>query len=106
VGRVLDRLDAMRPMQSVTAWAVRAAARFGVDCREGPCDTTSRRLWGDEPCAAEQDVPCRVTDGSSQAKRPDLQPCVLSRRGVDRTVPMWGKPAEGHASDKTRNPTL
>jgi hypothetical protein len=60
-GRVLDRLDDMRPMQIVTACAVRAAARVGVECRDGHFETTSRRLWGAYQCAEEQDVPFRVT---------------------------------------------
>jgi transposase len=51
-------------------------------------------------------VPFRVTYGSGKDKRPDLKPCVLSLLGVDRTVPMWGKPEDGHASDKTLNTTL
>ena len=63
VGRVLDRLDDMSPMQILTACAVRAAARCGVECRSVHCETTSRRLWGDDQDAEEQDVPCRVTDG-------------------------------------------
>ena len=69
-------------------------------------DTTSRRLWGDDQCAEEQDVPFRVTYGYSKDKRPDLKPFVLSLLCVDRTVPIWGKPEDGHASDKTLNTTL
>src|SRR5215813_8987532 len=41
-----------------------------------------------------------------QLKRPDLKPCVLSTLGVDRAGPMWGKPEDGKASDKTLNTTL
>jgi hypothetical protein len=63
VGRVLDRLYDMSPMQICTAWAVRAAARFGGEGRYGHLETTARRLWGDDPWAAAQDVPCRVTYG-------------------------------------------
>lgn len=105
MGRVLDRLDDMSTMQILTACAVRAAARVGVECRDVHVETTSRRLWGDDQCAEAQDVPFRVTSGDSQDQRPDLQPFVLSRRCVDRTGPMWGKPEEGHASDKTLNTT-
>ena len=54
----------------------------------------------------EQDVPFRVTYGDSKEKRPDLKPFVLSTLCIDRTVPMWGKPEDGHASDKTLNTTL
>ena len=93
-------------MKILTAWAVRAAARLGVECRDGHVETTSRRLWGDDPWAAEQDVPCRVPDGDRQAKRPDLKPLVLALLGVERTVPMWGKPADGHAADKPLNTTV
>jgi hypothetical protein len=105
-GRVLDRLDDMRPMTIVTAWAVRAAARVGVECRDGPFETTSRRLWGAYQCAEEQDVPVRVTSGESTDKRPDLQQFVLSRLGGERTGPMGGQPEDGHAADKTLNTTL
>jgi Domain of unknown function (DUF4277) len=46
VGRVRDRLDDMGPMQLVTACAVRAAARCGLERRDGHGDTTSRSVWG------------------------------------------------------------
>lgn len=42
-----------------------------------------------------------MTPGESKAQRPDLTPCVLSTRGVDRAGPLWGKPAEGPASEQT-----
>jgi hypothetical protein len=106
VGRVRDRLDDLNPMKILTAGAVRAAARFGVACRDGHLETTSGRLWGEYPCAEEQDVPCRVTSGDSQDTRPDLKPLVLSRRCVDRTGPMWGTPEDGNASDKTLHTTV
>jgi transposase len=106
VGRVLDRLYDMSPMKIFTACAVRAAARFGVERRSGHFDTTSRSVWGDDQFAEEQDVPCRVTYGYRTDKRPDLQQLVLSTLCLDRTVPMWGKPEDGHASDKTLNTTL
>jgi Domain of unknown function (DUF4277) len=63
VGRVLDRLYDMGTMQLFTACAVRAAARSGVERRYGPCETTSRRGGGESQWAAEQALPCRVTDG-------------------------------------------
>ena len=63
VGRVLARLDDMGPMTLFTAWAVRAVTRVGGERRAGHCDTTSRRGWGEDPGAEEQDVPCSVTDG-------------------------------------------
>ncbi|HEX9868822.1 MAG TPA: hypothetical protein VGC99_09550 [Candidatus Tectomicrobia bacterium] len=86
-------------MQIVTAWAVRAAARVGVECRDGHLETTARRLWGDDQWAEAPDVPFRVPDGDRQDTRPDLQQFVRSLLGVDRPVPMWGKPEEGQASD-------
>lgn len=106
VGRVLDRLDDMSTMQICTACAVRAAARFGVERRSVHFDTTSRGVWGDYQCAEEPDVPFHVTYGYSKDKRPDLKQFVLSLLCVDRAVPMWGKPEDGHASDKTLNTTL
>jgi transposase len=38
--------------------------------------------------------------------RPDLKQFVLSTLCVDRAVPIWGKPEDGNASDKTLNATL
>jgi hypothetical protein len=93
-------------MPLFTAWAVRAAARYGVARRYGPLDTTSRSVWGEDPCAEEQDLPFRVTYGDSQEKRPDLKPLVRSTLGVERAVPMWGKREDGQAADKPRKTTL
>jgi hypothetical protein len=39
--------------------------------------------------------------GYSKDKRPDLKPFVFSTLCVDRAVPLWGKPEDGNASDKT-----
>jgi transposase len=69
-------------------------------------DTTSRSVWGDYQFAETQDLPFQVTYGYSKDKRPDLKQCVLSTLCVDRAVPMWGKPEDGKASDKTLNATL
>jgi transposase len=106
VGRVLDRLYDMGTMQLFTACAVRAAARFGLERRYVHFDTTSRSVWGDYEFAEAQDVPFRVTYGYSKEKRPDLKQFVLSTLCVDRAVPIWGKPEDGNASDKTLNTTL
>jgi transposase len=69
-------------------------------------DTTSRSVWGDYHCAQEQDLPFQVTYGYSKDKRPDLKQFILSPLCVDRAVPIWGKPEDGNASDKTLNTTL
>jgi len=69
-------------------------------------DTTSRSVWGEYQCAETQDLPLQVTYGYSKDKRPDLKPFVLSTLCVDRAVPMWGKPEDGKASDKTLKTTL
>lgn len=106
VGRVLDRLYDMGTMKLFTACAVRAAARFGLERRYVHFDTTSRRVWGDYPFAEDQDLPFQVTYGYSKDKRPDLKQFILSTLCVDRAVPIWGKPEDGNASDKTLNTTL
>jgi transposase len=106
VGRVLDRLYDFGTMKLFTACAVRAAARFGLERRYVHFDTTSRSVWGEYEFAEEQDVPFRVTYGYSKEKRPDLKQFVLSTLCVDRAVPIWGKPEDGNASDKTLNTTL
>src|SRR5215813_13711971 len=106
VGRVLDRLYEMGTMKLFTACAVRAATRFGLERRYVHFDTTSRSVWGDYQFAETQDLPFQVTYGYSKDKRPDLKQFVLSTLCVDRAVPIWGKPEDGNASDKTLNRTL
>src|SRR5919108_4684531 len=105
-GRVLERLYDFGTMRLFTACAVRAAIRFGLERRYVHFDTTSRSVWGDYQYAETQDLPFQVTYGYSKDKRPDLKQFVLSTLCVDRAVPIWGKPEDGNASDKTRNTTL
>src|ERR687883_53147 len=106
VGRVLDRLYDCGTMKLFTACAVRASMRFGLERRYVHFDTTSRSVWGDYQFAETQDLPFQVTYGYSKDKRPDLKQFVLSTLCVDRAVPIWGKPEDGNASDKTLNTTL
>jgi transposase len=105
-GRVLDRLYDFGTMRLFTSCAVRAAMRFGLERRYVHFDTTSRSVWGDYQFAETQDLPFQVTYGYSKDKRPDLKQFVLSTLCVDRAVPIWGKPEDGNASDKTLNTTL
>jgi transposase len=105
-GRVLDRLYDFGTMRLFTACAVRAATRFGLERRYVHFDTTSRSVWGEYPFAETQDLPFQITYGYSKDKRPDLKQFVLSTLCVDRAVPIWGKPEDGNASDKTLNTTL
>ena len=51
-------------------------------------------------------MPFTITHGYSKAKRPDLKQFVFATLCVDRAVPIWGKPEDGNASDKTVNNTL
>jgi transposase len=72
-------------------------------------DTTSITVYRDYPPpeeAEESARPFRITYGYSKDKRPDLKQFVLSTLCGDRTVPLWGKPEDGNASDKTVNNTL
>jgi transposase len=105
-GRVLDRLYDFGTMRLFTACAVRAALRFGLERRYVHFDTTSRSVWGDYEFAETQDLPFQVTYGYSKDKRPDLKQFVLSTLCVDRAVPIWGKPEDGNASDKSLNTTV
>jgi transposase len=68
--------------------------------------TTSRSVWGAYQYAETQDLPFQVTYGYSKDKRPDLKQFILSTLCVDRAVPIWGKPEDGNASDKTLNTTV
>jgi transposase len=106
VGRVLDRLYDFGTMRLFTACAVRAVMRFGLERRYVHFDTTSRSVWGEYQFAEAQDLPFQMTYGYSKDKRPDLKQFVLSTLCVDRAVPIWGKPEDGNASDKTLNATL
>src|SRR5919109_4837675 len=105
-GRVLDRLYDFGTMRLFTACAVRAAMRFNLERRYVHFDTTSRSVWGAYQFAETQDLPFQVTHGYSKDKRPDLKQFVLSTLCVDRAVPIWGKPEDGNASDKTVNNTV
>jgi len=105
VGRVLDRLYDRGTLQLVTACAVRAVTRFGLERRDGHFDPTARRVWGEDPVAEEQDVPFSVTSGDRQDQRPDLQPFGRSLRCVERAGPLWGTPEEGTASATTLQTT-
>jgi transposase len=109
VGRVLERLYDTGTMKVFTACAVRADRVFGFDKRYVHFDTTSITVYGDylpPEEAEEQEAPFRITYGYSKDKRPDLKQCVLSTLCVDRAVPLWGKPEDGNASDKTVNNTV
>jgi transposase len=112
VGRVLDRLYDTGTMKVFTACAVRADQVFHFDKRYVHFDTTSVSVYGeylpseepqDQP---EQATPFTITHGYSKDKRPDLKQFVFSTLCVDRAVPLWGKPHDGNASDKTVNNTL
>src|SRR5262250_1050792 len=109
VGRVLDRLYDTGTMKVFTACAVRADQVFRFDKRYVHFDTTSVSVYGDylppeDPQAPA--APFTITHGYSKDKRPDLKQFVLSTLCVDRAVPIWGKPEDGHASDQTLNTTL
>jgi len=112
VGRVLDRLYATGTMKVFTACALRADQVCHFDKRYVHFDTTSVRVYGEYlPAETAQDQqakapPFTITYGYSKAKRPDLKQFVLSTLCVDRAVPLWGKPHDGNASDKTVNNTL
>jgi transposase len=115
VGRVLDRLYDTGTMKVFTACAVRADQALHFDKRYVHFDTTSVSVYGDylppEPPpqqaeAQEQARPFTITYGYSKDKRPDLKQFVFSTLCVDRAVPLWGKPHDGNASDKTVNNTL
>jgi transposase len=109
VGRILDHLYETGTMKVLTACAVRAAQVFGLDKRYVHFDTTSMSMYGEYVPPEEpqgQAPPFRITYGYSKDKRPDLKQFILSTLCVDRAVPIWGKPDDGNASDKTLNTTL
>lgn len=109
VGRVLERLYATGTMKVFTACAVRADQAVHFDKRYVHFDTTSMTVYGDYALpeeTEEQQVPFTITYGYSKDKRPDLKQFVFATLCVDRAVPIWGKPEDGNASDKTVNNTL
>src|SRR5215470_8249780 len=112
VGRVLERLYDVGTMKIFTACAVRADQAYGLDKQYVHFDTTSISVYGDyrppegQPDQPAPAVPFTITHGYSKDKRPDLKQFVFSTLCVDRAVPLWGKPEDGNASDKTINNTL
>jgi transposase len=106
VGRVLDRLYDTGTMKVLTACAIRADQALHFDKRYVHFDTTSMTVYGDYAVPEEQKVPFTITYGYSKDKRPDLKQFVFATLCVDRAVPIWGKPEDGNASDKTVNNTL
>ena len=112
VGRILERLYDVGTMKIFTACAVRADQVYGLDKRYVHFDTTSISVYGEylppegQPDQQEQAVPFTITHGYSKDKRPDLKQFVFSTLCVDRAVPLWGKPEDGNASDKTVNNTV
>ena len=109
VGRVLDRLYDTGTMKVFTACAVRADQVFGFDKRYVHFDTTSVNVYGDYALpeeTEEQKGSFTITYGYSKDKRPDLKQFVFATLCVDRAVPLWGKPEDGNASDKTINNTV
>src|SRR5689334_1473970 len=112
VGRVLECLYDVGTMKIFTVCAVRADQVYGLDKRYVHFDTTSISVYGDyrppeePPDQQEQAVPFTITHGYSKDKRPDLKQFIFSTLCVDRAVPLWGKPEDGNASDKTVNNTL
>jgi Domain of unknown function (DUF4277) len=69
VGRILERLYAVRTMKIFTACAVRAAQVYGLDKRSVHFDTTSISVYGEylppegQPGQQEQAVPFTSTHG-------------------------------------------
>jgi transposase len=112
VGRILERLYDVGTMKIFTACVVRADQVYGLDKRYVHFDTTSISVYGEylppegQPSQQEQAVPFTITHGYSKDKRPDLKQFVFSTLCVDRAVPLWGKPEDGNASDKTVNNTV
>jgi len=112
VGRVLERLYDVGTMKIFTACAVRTDQAYGLDNQYVHFDTTSISVYGDylppegQPDQPVPAVPFTITHGYSKDKRPDLKQFIFSTLCVDRAVPLWGKPEDGNASDKTVNNTL
>jgi transposase len=106
VRRVLDRLYDPGTMKRFTACAVRADQVCGLDKRSVPFDTTSVSVSGAYLPPKDQQaqaLPLTIPHGYRKDKRPDLKPVVLAPLCVDRAVPLWGTPEDGHASDQTVN---
>jgi transposase len=104
VGRGLDRLYDTGTMKVCTACAVRADQALHFDKRYVHFDTTSMTVYGAYALpeeTEEQTVPFPLPYGYSKDKRPDLKPFVCATLCVDRAVPIWGPPEDGHASDQT-----
>jgi hypothetical protein len=77
-------------MKLFTVGAIRAAARFGVECRDVPCETTACRVGGEYQFAEEQDLPFQVTSGSRKAQRPEAKIGATTAAFTGSSRRRWG----------------
>lgn len=103
VGRVLDKLFETGTTKIFSTIAQKAVRIFEINPSRVHGDTTSVSVWGDYD---RSDPPFKIEHGYSKDKRPDLKQFLVSMLCVEGAVPIFGKPEDGAASDKTINNRL
>jgi len=103
VGRVLDKIFETGTTKIFSEISQQAVRIFEIDPSRVHGDTTSISLWGDYDW---DKPPFQIEHGYSKDKRPDLKQFLVSMLCVEGAVPIFGKPEDGAASDKTINNRL
>ncbi len=106
VGRVLDRLFEAGTQKIFSELLQVAVQRFTIPLKHVPHDTTSVTLYGDYRPLPGTEPGLEITYGHSKDHRPDLKQFMVSLLCGGGDVPLWGRLADGNASDKTLNNEL
>lgn len=105
VGRVMDRIYRAGTSKIFSQISLNAVRQFDVEGRHVHYDTTSVSVWGDGYDSADEEA-INITYGHSKDHRPDLKQFLTECLCVERNIPIFGRCADGNASDKTLNNTL
>jgi transposase len=106
VGRVLDRLFEAGTQQIFSQLSRAAVERFAIPLKHVHHDTTSVTLYGDYLPGPGTEPALEITYGHSKDHRPDLKQLMVSVLCAGGDIPLWGRLADGNASDKTLNNEL
>ncbi len=106
VGRVLDRLFAVGTQKLFSALSLAAVERFAIPLQHVHHDTTSVTLYGDYLAVPGEAAPFAINYGHSKDHRPDLKQLMVSLLCAGGDIPLWGRVADGNASDKVLNNEL
>ena len=106
VGRVLDRLFEVGTQRIFSELSQAAVQRFAIPLKHVHHDTTSVTLHGDYLALPGMESAFEITYGHSKDQRPDLKQFMVSVLCAGGDIPLWGRVADGNASDKALNNDL